>query len=160
MIAWVRGQLDEAVETCQIAVDLAPSNSWAVAILGQVCVFAGQPERAIATLKTAMRLSPYHPNWYTYNLAWAYLWNGQLEAAEATARAHLEREPDDPYSYVTVATVLSFQEREQAADALIADLHHRHPSFTLRDVIRSEIYKEQDKHDRVIDSLRRAGLPN
>ena len=159
LIAWLRGQFDQAVKDCQRAVNLAPSDSWAVATLGQVCVFAGEPEQAAATLKAAMRLSPYHPNWYSLVLAWAYLWSGQLDAAGDAARAHLEREPDDPYSYVALATVLSFQDLDREAAAIIADLCQRYPGFGARDLVRSEIYKEKKKCDRIIDNLRRAGLP-
>ncbi len=159
LIAWLRGQFDQAVKDCQRAVNLAPSDSWAVATLGQVCVFTGEPEQAAATLKAAMRLSPYHPNWYSLVLAWAYLWSGQLDAAGDAARAHLEREPDDPYSYVALATVLSFQDLDREAAAIIADLCQRYPGFGVRDLVRSEIYKEKEKCDRIIDNLRRAGLP-
>ncbi len=160
LIAWLRGQFDQAVKDCQTAVNLAPSDSWAVATLGQVCVFAGKSEQAVSTLKAAMRLSPYHPNWYSLVLAWAYLWSGQLCAAEDVSRAYHEREPEDPYSYVALATALSFQTRDQEAAEIIDALRQRYPSFCVRDLVRSEIYKEKEKYDHIIDSLRRAGLPD
>lgn len=159
LIAWLRGQFDQALEDCQMAVNLAPNDSWAVATLGQVCVFAGESERATATLKAAMRLSPYHPNWYLFVLAWAYMWSSQLDAAENAARAYFGREPDDPYSYVALATVLSFQDRDREAAAIITKLCQRYPGFGVHDLVRSEIYKEREKRDHVIASLRRVGLP-
>ncbi len=45
------------------------------------------------------------------------------------------------------------------AAAIIADLCQRYPGFGARDLVRSEIYKEKKKCDRIIDNLRRAGLP-
>ena len=34
-------------------------------------VFAGQPEEGVKRVQEAMRLNPYHPNWYFWLLGWA-----------------------------------------------------------------------------------------
>jgi len=39
--------------------------------IGEVYVWMGQPEEAIQRIKQAMRLNPYHPNWYFLILAGA-----------------------------------------------------------------------------------------
>ncbi len=159
-IAFVRDQHEDAVRLCQKAVELAPSDSWATAYFGFVCVYAGESEKAIAALKAAMRLSPYYPNWYTYNLATAYLWAGDYAAAQGAAKAHLEREPDDPYSYANVATIFAFQGRDHDAVRTISELKSRFPAFGVQDIILSQRYKERDRLDRIVEALRKAGLPD
>src|SRR5262249_51864345 len=74
LCVWLRDQHAEAIRLCEKAIDLAPSDSWATAALGFVYVYAGESERAVATLKTAMRLSPHYPAWYGYAFALANLW--------------------------------------------------------------------------------------
>ena len=158
-IAFLRDQHDEAIRLCEKAVDLAPSDSWVSARLGVKYIYGGDPQRAVAALKTAMRLSPYHPAWYTYQFALANLWTGDLAAAQAAAEAHLEQEPDDPYSYIMLATVYGFQHREEDAVRTISELRNKFPAFGMGDIILSQRYKEREKLDRVVEVLRRAGLP-
>jgi adenylate cyclase len=158
-IAFLRDQHDEAVRLCERAVELAPSDSWAIAFLGLVCTFSGKAEKAVASLKTAMRLSPHYPAWYLYQYALAHLWTGDLAAAREAAEVDIKLEPDDPYSYFALASVYAFQEREDDAARVVSELRKRFPAFGVRDLLLSERYKERDKLDRIIDALRQAGLP-
>ncbi len=51
-------------------------------MLGQACIFAGQPHRGIDALTQAMRLGgPYCLDWLPYNLALGYAWAGEREGA-------------------------------------------------------------------------------
>jgi adenylate cyclase len=159
-IAFLRDRHDEAIRLCQKAVDLAPSDAWTSGFLGIVCIYGGESERAVAALKTAMRLSPYHPAWYTYHFALANLWTGDLAAAQQAAEAYREVEPDDPFGYTNLATVYAFQQREDDAAGMISELRKRFPAFGTADIILSKRYKEREKLDRVVGVLRRAGLPD
>ena len=159
-IAFLRDRHDEAIRLCQKAVDLTPSDAWVIGFLGIVCIYGGESERAVAALKTAMRLSPYHPTWYTYHFALANLWTGDLAEAQAAAEAYRRQEPDDPFRYTNLATVYAFQQREDDAARMISELKRRFPAFGMGDIILSKRYKEREKLDRVVDVLRRAGLPD
>ncbi len=158
-IAFIRRQYDEAIKNIEIAIELAPSDSWAPAILGLVLIYAGQPDRAIEWLRSAMQLSPTYPNWYTYNLATAFLWSGRHEEALETAKKYRALEPRDPYGYVNLATILTFMGDGGEATKVVSDLKAGFPAFSMRDVTRSQVYREPDKLDRVIAALREAGLP-
>jgi Flp pilus assembly protein TadD len=125
-----------------------------------VCIFGGESKRAVAALKTAMRLSPHHPAWITYHFGLANLWAGDLAAAEAAAHAYLQQEPDDPFALTNLAIVYGFQQREDDAAELISKLKNKFPAFGMGDIILSNRYKEREKLDRVVDILRRAGLPD
>lgn len=160
VIAFLRDRHDEAIGLCQKAVDLAPSDAWATATLGLVCIYGGESERAVAALKTAMRLSPYCPTWYTYQFALANLWNGNLATAQEAAEMYLQQEPDESYSYLILATVYGFQQREDDAVRTISELKKRFPAFDIKELMLSQRYKERDKLDRVVEVLRRAGLPD
>jgi TolB-like protein len=159
-IAFLRDRHDEAIGLCQKAVDLSPSDAWASGFLGIVCIFGGQSAKAVAALRTAMRLSPHHPSWYTYHFALANAWAGDPAAARDAGEAYLRQEPDDPFGLTNLAIVYAFQQREDDAAALMSELRKRFPAFGVGDIILSNRYKEREKLDRVIGVLRRAGLPN
>lgn len=157
-IAFLRDQHDEAIRLCQKAVDLSPSDAWVSGFLGIVCIYGGESERAVAALKTAMRLSPYHPSWYTYHFALANLWTGDLLTAQQAAEAYRAAEPDDPFGYTNLAIVYAFQQREDDAAFLITELRKRFPAFNIADIILAKRYKEREKLDRIVGVLRGVGL--
>ena len=158
-IAFMRDRHDEAIDLCQKAVDLA-SDAWTSGFLGIVCIYGGESERAVAALRTAMRLSPHHPSWHTYHFALACLWTGDLAAAQQAAEAYREAEPDDPFGYTNLATVYAFQQREADAAGLITELKKRFPAFGMGDIRLAKRYKEREKLERIVAALRRAGLPD
>lgn len=158
-IAFLRDRHDDAIRLCEKAVELAPSDSHTRAFLGIVYIFSGDFEKAVRVLKTAMRLSPHYPTWYTYNLATANLWLGNFAAAQAAAETYIRREPDEPYAYMNLATIYGFQGREADAARLVQQLKEKFPAFTIKDVILSQRYKERERLDRIVNVLRAAGLP-
>jgi tetratricopeptide (TPR) repeat protein len=159
-IAFLRDQYEEAVKLCRRGIDLAPGDSWAQAFFGLVCIYAGDPAAALAALKTAIRLSPHHPAWYTYNLALANLWIGNFAAAREAAEIYMRQEPDDPYSYTNLATVYGFLEQRDDATRIISDLRDKFPAFGMREVFLSQRYKERERLERVTGVLSQAGLPD
>jgi TolB-like protein/Flp pilus assembly protein TadD len=157
-VAFLRDRHDEAVALCERAVELAPSDAKAVAFLGLIRLYAGQSAKAVAAIKSAMRLSPHCPSWFTYNLAMAHLWLGDLDHAYEGASAYLQREPDEPLAYTNLAIVLGFMGRDSDASNLIADLKGKFLSFGIEDFVISHRYKEKEKQARMVDILRKAGL--
>ena len=159
-VAFIRRQYEAAISEIERAVALSPSDSWVIAVLGQVYLFAGQAEKSIEALPRAMRLSPYYPEWYPYNLALAYAWTGEREGeAIEMAEAYVRRLPTDPYGYTNLATVQAFYGRDTEAAATISSLRARYPEFGAKNLKRSELYKDAENLDRVLTVLSKAGLP-
>ena len=158
-LAMMRGRHEEAIRFCQTAVELAPGDSWNVAILATAYVYNGDSDKAVALLRTAMRLSPCIPPWHTYYFVLANLWNGDLVTAREAAEAYLRQEPDEPYGYVNLALVYGFDRREADAARIVLELRKKSPEFGIRDVLFSQCYRQRERLDRVVEVLRRAGLP-
>jgi adenylate cyclase len=159
-VAFIRRQFGTAVAEIGMAASLSPSDSWVAAVLGQVYIFAGEPERAVDSIKNAMRLSPYYPDWYAYNLALAHAWAGENEdEAIDLADAYTRRLPSDPYGYTNLAVAQAFFGHEADAAAAIRLLRARDAGFGVKNLRRSELYKDPGRLDRVLGVLRQAGLP-
>jgi adenylate cyclase len=157
-VAFIRRKHDTAIMEIEQATALSPSDTWVLSVLGQVCIFAGQPHKGIEALTQAMRLSPYYLDWQPYNLALGYA--GENEAgAIRMAEEYVQRLPTDPYGYTNLATVQAFFGHKAQAATIIRQLRHRHPGFSARNLRRSELYKRSEDLHRVLTSLREAGLP-
>jgi tetratricopeptide (TPR) repeat protein len=158
MIAFLRDQHDEAIRLSKRAVDLAPSDFRAVTYLGQCYMYAGEPEKAAITLKTAVRLKPYRESWVTYYLTLSHLWMGNFASALESAELYLQQEPEEPYGFMYLTVVYGFQEQDGKAAATVAQLKEKFPAFGIKNVILSERYKEREKLDRIVNVLKRAGM--
>ena len=88
-----RGEHDAAVASGEKAVALSPSHATNTALLGLFLQNAGRPEEAVRMFTSAMRLSPYYPDWFLENLSWSYLDAGQSEEALIAFNKFLERQP-------------------------------------------------------------------
>jgi TolB-like protein len=159
LIAFTRGQHDEAIKLAGRAVDLTPTDYKALGYRGQFYLYAGEAEKAAMTIKSAMRLNPHRESWLTYYLTLAYLWTGNYTAALESAELYVHQEPDEPYGLMYLAVVHGFQEQNDKATAIVAQLKERFPSFGIKNVLLSERYKEQEKLDRIVSVLRAAGMP-
>jgi len=157
-IALLRHRHDEAESLCARALEIAPSDAFAGAYAGMIRVYAGKDRDALAALHNAMRFSPLAPSWFIYYESWASLWLGDLPAARRFGEAYVDMEPEEPFGFVTMSTVASFEGGEVAAAGWVAKLKDKLPSFSLADVERSQPYKDRSRFERVVAGLRRAGL--
>lgn len=159
-IAWLRDQHDEAIKFVKQAVDLAPSDAHSISFLAMLYMYAGEYEKSMATFKFAMRLCPQYPSWLTYYLAFNNLWTGNFAAALELGELYLRQEPDEPFAYTNMATILAFQNRKKEAAEMIARLRERFPDFGMTEMRLSQHYRERAKFEKVAKALSEAGLPD
>ncbi len=159
-IAWLRGEHDLAVEFAEQAVSRSPSDAHSVAFLAMLHMYGGEYEKSMAALNLAMRLCPQYPSWYVYYVAFNNLWTGDYPAALDVAELYLRREPDDPFAYVTMATILAFQGRSTEAADMIKELRRHSSDFGLTEIRLSQPYRDPAKFEKVVTALRSAGLPD
>jgi TolB-like protein/Tfp pilus assembly protein PilF len=82
-----RGELDSAERHYQRAIALNPNDANAIAGFGRHLAFLGRPEEGIDRIREAMRLNPYHPEWYWNQLGMVlYAARKYTDAVEAYAR--------------------------------------------------------------------------
>jgi TolB-like protein len=159
-IAWLRGDNDQAAKFAEEAVSLTPSDAHSVAFLGMLYMYAGEHKKSIATLKHAMRLCPQYPPWYTYYMAYNNLWTNNLPGALELGRLYHSQEPDEPFAFILLATILAFQDKRKEAAEMIGELRLRFPGFGMAEMRMSQHYSEPEKFEKVMAVLRAAGLPD
>ena len=151
-------QYEKAIAEAERAVALNPNGADAHAHLGKTLNYVGRWQEAIALLKKAIRINPIPPNWYLIFLGQSYTFAGQYGEAIAMYKTVLQRNPDDLSALIGLAAVYSASGREEKARAAVAEILRIEPKFSLERAAEESMYKNQADTERMIDSLRRAGL--
>jgi adenylate cyclase len=147
------------------AVALNPNDPEAHIAMGLAMITTGKPEAGLEFVKTALRLSPSHPNHYVLAHAMAYFSMNDLEQAATILVEALDGDP----GAVDLAPLLaaSYAHLGRRKDARVALLRYQPDASQseLQDIAGSYhypykwAYSEGAMKDRLIDGLHIAALP-
>jgi adenylate cyclase len=157
---------DEAETFCKKTIELDPNGSENLAIVAITMQNIGKFEEAIALLKHAMRLDPYYPNWYLIRLGMCYQmvdkYEESVEAFEEGAKRYKEGGTAAPWDrfYLYLATTYSMMGRLDEARDFVSKSLEFNPKMTAELWRKRFQYKDPKHTERIIDALRRAGLPD
>jgi adenylate cyclase len=149
---------EKAIAEEERAVALAPNSVPANYMLGYALCCAGRTEEAIPILKKAVAISPIPPLRALRLLCIASRKARRYEDAVAVCRQSLQREPNDVLAHLTLGATFVEMEKMEEARAEITEVLRIDPRYTVERVPRSFPWKDQAEIDRLIDSLRKAGL--
>jgi len=158
----VKRQHDKAVAYGEKALALAPNLADMKAAVAVPFMYSGRPEEAIELVKKAMRLSPYYPAWYLAVLGHAYRLTGQYEEAITLLESWRARaNPRSALPHLFLAFTYEEAGRGEEAQAAVAEVLKRKPKASIKGYAKSKLFPYKDPADieRVLDSLRKAGLP-
>jgi adenylate cyclase len=140
------------------AVALDPNGADVNAYYGLSLTFAGKPEEAIPSFQKAIRLNPFGPTWYFFNLGNALGNTGRFEEAVSAYKKALQRSPDNLLGHVFLATTYSRMGREKEARAEAGEVLRINPKFSIDYFVKTLPYKDQSQIDKVVNAMRKAGL--
>ena len=151
----LNGSLAEA----ERGVELDPNSGQAYYNLTVILRWAGRSKEAIPVIQKALRLEPIPPDNYVQQMAMAYFLAGDCKEAIATCEKGLKRHPDHLVSRVIMATVYGSCGREAEARKEASEVLRINPKFSVETFTRNTPYKNPSDRDRVVQGLRKAGLP-
>ncbi len=153
-----RKEHERAVAEQEKAIALSPNDADQIAGLGGILTWAGRPDRTIELAKKAMRLNPMYPIEYLWNLGHAYFLLGRHEEAIEALKRIRNRNPDYFPAHVYLAASYSELGWAEEARTETAEFKRLSPGTSV-DAWRQRLpYKDQAVTERVISSLRKAGL--
>jgi adenylate cyclase len=151
---------DEAIAEGERGIALNPSGAdvkyWYAATL----TYAGRPEEAILLFEKAIRLNPFGPSRYFLNYGHALRNTGRFDEALSAYKKALQREPNNFFGHLQLAATYSMLGREKDAQAETAEVLRLNPKFTLDYFAKVSAYKDRAETDKVINALRKTGLPD
>lgn len=157
-ISFVKHAHAEAVSWGTEAVKRSPSDSRAHGFLGMFLVYDGQLQSALSAIKLGIRHCPFPESYLPYYQAIIYMWLGQLDRALDLALNNRKLEPAEPYAAAYLAAVHGLRGDSRAAAQAVAALREATPSFGIRNIRHSELYRDPARLARIVEVLAAAGL--
>ncbi len=152
------GQFDKAVSHAERGLALDPNSSAILHSSAATLAYSGRPEEAIPLLQKAIRLNPFAPAIFFDTLSAAYRMVGRFDEAIEQAKKAVEREPENQFPYLNLASACILAEREAEACAAAAGVLKINPMFSLEQYGRIIPFRDRSFIDHTIDALRKAGL--
>jgi adenylate cyclase len=153
-------QHDRAMAEVRTALLYDPNFALAYSLLGQVLYYSGRSGEALHPLATAFRLDPNNDqDPHLHYLAQAYFCMGRYEDAAAVLKRRIVRKPDTDMSRVLLAACCGHLGRVEEARSLWQEALAINPGYSLEYRRRVLPYKDPADFERVVDGLRKAGLP-
>lgn len=158
-----RKEHDEAIVDAEKSIALGPNSAENHAILGMYYRFVGRFADSIRMTKKAIRLHPYYPDWYLYNLEYSYYYLGQHEKAIAVAKKHLKLiesrgGTDTFWQHLILAQNYIRLGQEKEARYHAAEGLRQNPEYTFKWERKGSMYKDAALIEQQIEDLRKAGL--
>jgi TolB-like protein/Flp pilus assembly protein TadD len=156
-------QYDKAIAEGEKAIALAPNIACNKAILAQTMLFAGNFERAITLVNSAMRLNPIYPSWYLQPFAMAHAMIGEHDKAIELNQELLNRQKKaggdiiGPYLGLAVSSISLG--REDDAKTYVKEILELDPNYSLGRFQNLRLFKDKLHMKRNFEALRKAGLP-
>ena len=158
----LEGKLDEAVKAGERAIELSPSTSVSLLATAMTMHFAGEFDRSIELAKRAMRHNPHYSSANLIWLGWSSWFKGDYEQAAATANEGLRRAEDpavETVHHLTLALIYTDKGEQDKARQAVAKAREALPAVSIDFFRRGFPYKNAADQERVLDTLRKAGLP-
>ncbi len=154
------GKYYEELATCSTGAALRSSCPLAHGLLGLVLNYCGDAESAVRSVREALQLEKVYPTWLIDILAAAYRDCGEVELSIPAAKESLRLNPQSNEARLILCSdyklTADHDQARRVADEIIAS----DPAFRLSDYATSQPYKNPAALERLIGTLREAGLPD
>src|SRR6056297_3165841 len=144
-----------ALDCFDRALALNPNNSDALANCAWPLMFEGRTEEAVSRLERAMRLNPFHPDWYLWGLGMARYLQGKFREARVTLSRMSQ--PNGQSKAFEIAALMRLGETERAGGELRA-LYDLAPDAQVDDLVTPLGIRDKHVSEALADTLRAAGL--
>jgi adenylate cyclase len=156
----LKRQHDKAIKAGERAIELNPNGAAAYANLGVILSYSGKIKPAIKLFKRAFRFDPTPPPHYYFSLATAYRLNGEYKKAIELAKKVMKENSDQQlHPYLILVLSYSLLNHSKEAGKAVVEILRIDPNFSVEYYVNLAPYKHQETIDKIIDTLRKAGLP-
>ena len=161
-LGWIQTFLrhyDQAVANLEKAIAVAPNNAEVYSTFGVVLNYRGNPERGLQMLEKAFSIETFPPPLWEFQLGYSHFLLRQYDEALTRFNRAIERAPRlQPPHVMSTCAYVELDRLDDARDA-IKTLLEINPRFTVKEVARRLPFRVDEDLDRILDSLRKAGVP-
>jgi adenylate cyclase len=154
------GHAQDAITVAKSAIALNPNFAEAYAVLGFALIFCGDLEGGLAACRTAERGNPRDSRGTTYAaMALGFFSLGDYARAIEASKKVLHQDPSRVAALVTLACTYAQLGRKDEAQHYVDELLKYIPRYSLRALRKNPMFVASDLIEKLIDSMRLAGLP-
>lgn len=158
VMLWRRDH-ESALAECRKMIALDPNFTQGYGATGVVLMYAGRPAEALESFARAMRLDPHYPAIVLHFVAQAHFALGDYEAAAKVLIERIRRNPGTDSSRLLLASCYGHLSRMDEAREAWAEMLKVSPEFSLAQRERVMPYKDPREFQRIVEGLKKAGLP-
>jgi adenylate cyclase len=158
----IKREHEAAISEARMAIELNPSLADAYHLLGSAMLHSGKAQDAVPQLQTAIQLSPHDDLIGAFHgrLALAYLYLGNYENALELAQNAVRFQTSQWTDYTYLLSALGHLEGEDEAKTALQELQRIKPDISVSFVSKYVPTSNNDDLKRLLDGLRKAGLPD
>ena len=150
---------DDAEREAERAISLDPNAPGGHQVLGMILHYAGRSEEALACLDRAMALNPNYPDVYLHPRTQALFQLGRSPEAVAVLKRRILLNPGTDISRVLLAACYGQMGRIEEAREVWREALRVNPAYSLEHRRKVLPYKNPEDFEKVVEGLRKAGLP-
>lgn len=158
VLLW-RRQHDAALAEFRQMIAIDPNFAQGHTATGLGLTYAGQPAEALEAFAFAMRLDPHFPGIVFHFVAQAHFALGHYEVAAELLKERIARNPETDSSRMLLASCFGHLGRTGDARAVWTEMLKINPEFSLAQRERVLPYKDAREFHRIVEGLKKAGLP-
>jgi tetratricopeptide (TPR) repeat protein len=132
-----------------------PNDADLLTLSAETYAWMGQPKEAIHLIKQAMRLNPFYPNWYPWDLAWAQYLAHDYEGAIETLRQMSPMGQARALLAASLAQLGRMEEAHAEAQKFLKD----NPTFSDSDWASHAPFLHDKDRQHWLEGAIKAGLP-
>jgi adenylate cyclase len=150
---------DEAIREANRALALSPNYRGAHFVLGQALHYSGRSEEALGCFDRVLSLDPFYPDFLMHHQAQALYQLGRYSEAAALLKRRILRNPDTDSSRVWLAAAYGQMGQFEEAREAWREALRVNPAYSLEHRRKVLPYKNPEDFEKIVDGLRKAGLP-
>ena len=158
VMLWRRDH-EGALAECRNMIAMDPNFASGYGSAGVVLMYAGRPAEALESFARSTRLDPHYPAIVLHFVAQAHFALGDYDAATKLLIERIRRNPGTDSSRMLLASCHGHLGRIDEARATWAEMLKVSPEFSLAQRERVMPYKDAREFQRIVDGLKKAGLP-
>jgi tetratricopeptide (TPR) repeat protein len=155
--AWLcEGKLEQAESGFQTALRINPNHADTMVNMAGLRVLQGRPDEAVQFGEQALRLNPYAPGWYYWDLGFAYYAAGRYaQAVKALRHEEVGRLPAKRILAASLAQLGELDEAHEEARRFL-DIN---PGFLASHWAATQHFRHNEDRQHFVDGYVKAGLP-
>jgi TolB-like protein/class 3 adenylate cyclase len=162
-IAYSKREHDKAIEYAEKAASENPNDPYAFNFLAISMMMAGRHVEAVANARKAIRQTPHYPPHFLIPFNSAFLlrqYDEAIWAGEKMLEASRKGLLAERFGYTLLIAVYSEMGQEEKARQYASEFLKLQPSVSLGFLKRIMTYKNPADQDRILNALRKAGIPD